>query len=124
MKSLAVISAIAVLSLSPLTPALAQSGMKGMDMDKGMDKGMDMKMEKGAKKSAKSHHGTGTVKSVDAAKGTVTIDHEAIASMNWPAMSMGFKAKDKKALQDVKPGQKVEFEFVQQGKDYVITKLN
>jgi len=44
--------------------------------------------------------------------------------MNWPAMSMTFKAKDKKMLEQLKPGAKVEFDFVQRGKDYVITKLN
>jgi Cu(I)/Ag(I) efflux system periplasmic protein CusF len=102
--------------------ALAQSGgMKGMDM-KDMDhKGMDMKMDK--KGEGRSHHASGTVKSVDKAKGTVMIDHGPVSSMNWPAMSIGFKAKDKKALEGLKPGQKVDFDFVQQGKDYVITKL-
>lgn len=95
--------------------ALAQS--KGMDM-KDMDhKGMNKKAQ------AKSHHAVGTVKSVDAAKGTVTLDHEPVASMNWPAMTMSFKAKDKKMLEGVKPGQKVEVDFHQQGKDYVVTKL-
>jgi Cu(I)/Ag(I) efflux system periplasmic protein CusF len=94
--------------------------MKGMDMKDDMD----MKMDKGGKKSAaKSHHATGTVKSVDAAKGTVTVDHEPVTSMNWPAMSMTFKTKDKKSLQAIKPGQKIEFDFVQRGKDYVITKV-
>ena len=102
--------------------ALAQSGgMKGMDM-KDMDhKGMDKKTDK--KGEGRSHQASGTVKSVDKAKGTVMIDHGPVSSINWPAMSMGFKAKDKKALEGLKPGQKIEFDFVQQGKDYVITKV-
>jgi Cu(I)/Ag(I) efflux system protein CusF len=41
--------------------------------------------------------------------------------MNWPAMTMTFKVKDKALLQKVKQGEKVNFEFVQQGKDYVVT---
>src|SRR5215208_2436711 len=90
-------------------PAIAQ--MKGMEMKE--QKGMDMKMET-KKGEARSHHATGTVKSVDAAKGTVMVDHGPVSSMNWPAMSMVFKAKDKKALQGLKPGQKIEFEFTQQ----------
>lgn len=73
--------------------------------------------------SAQSHHASGVVKSVDPSKGTVMINHGPVASLNWPAMSMGFKAKDKKALEALKPGQKIDFDFVQQGKDYVITKL-
>ena len=120
MKRLALLSAVLVLSISPLPPAAAQSGMKGMDM-----KDMDMKDQKGmAKKSAaKSHHAVGVVKAVNAEKGTVTVDHEAVSSMNWPAMTMSFKANDKKSLQALKPGQKIEFDFVQQGKDRVITSV-
>ena len=122
MKRFALLSVLA-LALAPFAPAAAQSGMKGMDM-KDMDhKGMDMQMDKGAKRSARSHHATGTVKSVDAGKGTVTVDHQAVESMKWPAMSMTFKAKDKKALQALKPGQNIDFEFEQHGKDYVITKV-
>ena len=100
--------------------ALAQSaGMKGMDMKD--HTGMDRKAEK--KAEGRAHSATGTVKSIDKAKGTVMIDHAPVASLNWPSMSMAFKAKDKKALEALKPGQKIEFDFVQQGKDYVITKL-
>jgi Cu(I)/Ag(I) efflux system protein CusF len=116
--------AFLVAAASSIGIAHAQ-GMKGMDM-KDMDmKGMDMQgMDKGGKKSqSKSHHAVGTVKSVDAAKGTVTLDHEPVASMNWPAMTMTFKAKDKKMLEGIKPGQKVEIDFEKHGKDYVVTKV-
>lgn len=109
--------ASAVLAIFFASAAGAQ--MKDMD-----HKGMEMKMDKGAKKSdSKSHHALGVVKSVNAEKGTVSIDHEPVASLQWPAMTMSFKAKDKKALQGLKPGQKIEFDFVQQGKEYVITKV-
>lgn len=120
MTRLALLCAVAVLAMSPFAPAAAQSGgMKGMDMKD--HKGMDMKVEK--KGDVKEHRATGVVKSVDKAKGTVTIDHGPVASMKWPAMTMGFKAKDKKALDGLKPGQKIEFEFVQRGKDSVITQV-
>src|SRR5205823_4865511 len=73
------------ISLVLAAAAHAQSGgMQGMDM-------------KDAKKTqTKSHHAVGVVKSVDAAKGTLTLEHEPVASMKWPAMTMTFKAKDKK----------------------------
>lgn len=117
-------NAVAAILMLLASAALAQSGMKGMDMKDMNHPGMDMKMEKGGKKSqATSHHATGTVKSVDADKGTVTIDHGPVSTMNWPAMSMAFKAKDKKAVQSLKPGQEIEFDFMQQGKDYVITRV-
>jgi Cu(I)/Ag(I) efflux system periplasmic protein CusF len=72
---------------------------------------------------AQAHRAAGVVKSVSAQKGAVTIAHGPVASLKWPAMTMAFKAKDPKLLDAVKPGQKVEFEFVQQGKDYVITRI-
>ena len=108
-----VIAAFAVLLASA-----ASAQMKGME-------GMDMKMEKNDAKKAqgRAHHASGVVKAVDADKGTVNIQHGPVASLNWPAMTMAFKAKDRKALQGLKPGQKIDFEFVQQGKDYVLTKV-
>lgn len=69
------------------------------------------------------HRTTGMVKSVDAARGTVSIAHEPVESLKWPAMTMTFKAQDRKALAGLAAGKKVEFSFVQRGKDYVITQV-
>jgi Cu(I)/Ag(I) efflux system periplasmic protein CusF len=103
--------------------AHAQSGMKGMDMkdDMGM-KGVDMKKDKKAG-AGKTHKATGKVTKVDPGKGSVTISHGPVASMNWPAMTMTFKAKDKAMLDKVKNGDQVEFSFVGSGKDQVITEI-
>ena len=110
-------AALVLASLFLAATAHAQTGgMQGMDM-----KGMDKKDSKKAQQ--KSHHAVGVVKSVDAGNGTLTLDHEPVASMKWPAMTMTFKAKDKKMLQSLAPGTKVEIDFVQQGKDYVITSV-
>jgi Cu(I)/Ag(I) efflux system protein CusF len=46
-----------------------------------------------------------------------------VQSMNWPAMTMTFGADDRKLLQNLKPGAKVEFQFVQQGSRYLITEV-
>ena len=104
--------AIALLSATLAGPAFAQ--MKGMDM-----KDMDMKMEKGAKGSV--HKATGTVTKVD--KDKVTIKHGPVQSMSWPAMTMTFKAKDKTMLDKLAKDKKVDFEFMEEGKDYVITSV-
>ena len=109
--------AFTVLAALLAGPASAQ--MSGMGMKDDM-KGMDMKSEKG---KPQTHQASGTVKKVDPAKNTVTIAHGAVQSMKWPAMTMTFKAKDKAMLDKVKPGDKVDFSFVQSGKDYVVTKL-
>lgn len=100
-------------------PLVAGAQMKGMDM-----KDMDMKgMKSDAKADGKVHRAKGTVSKVDAKAGTVTINHEPVASMRWPSMNMAFKVKDKKMLETVKPGQKVDFSFSQSGKDYVISEI-
>jgi len=104
---------VVVLALSvPAIPVshAQTSGMGGMG-----SMGADKKSE------AKSHKGVGTVKKIDPAAGTVTIAHGPIRSINWPAMSMTFAVKDKALLGKLAPEKKVEFEFVQQGSDYVIT---
>lgn len=113
---------ITVIVLGMSSAAMAQSGdMKGMDM-KGMD---DMKMDRkpmsGNDKGQTAHKATGVVKSADRNKGTVTLAHEPVPSLKWPAMTMSFAVKDKAMLEKLPANKKVEFEFVQQGKDYVIT---
>ena len=101
-------------------PVFAQSGsMKDMDGMKGMEiKGMD---KQGKKTTA--HKAIGVVKKIDATNGKVTIAHEPIPSMNWPSMTMAFTVKDKKLLEKVAVDKKVDFDFVQQGKDYVVTSV-
>ena len=126
MKVAALIALAAFVTSAPAV--LAQSGgMKGMEM-KDMDmKGMDMKgMDMGKKPAAGAqavHKATGVVKKVDPKAGTVTLSHNPVKSLNWPAMTMGFTVKDKALLDKLAVDKKVEFEFVQQGKDYVITSV-
>ena len=103
--------------------AAAQCGaMQGMDM-KGMGmQGTDMNcMDMDKKAQGVTHKAAGTVKEVDPAKGTVKLAHGPVASMNWPAMTMGFIVKDKKLFDKLAVDKKVEIEFVQQGADYVVT---
>lgn len=69
------------------------------------------------------HRGTGTVKKIDTAKGTVTLAHGPIASLNWPAMTMSFKLKDAALAKGIKAGDAVDFELVQSGSEYVVTRL-
>ncbi|KAK0348055.1 hypothetical protein LTR94_038732, partial [Friedmanniomyces endolithicus] len=51
---------------------------------------------------------TGKVTAVDA--GSVTIAHEAIPAIKWPAMTMTFKA-DPKLLSGIAAGDKVAFDL-------------
>lgn len=65
---------------------------------------------------------TGTVQSVDSAARTVTIAHGPVAALQWPAMTMTFKAPDAD-LAAIKPGDEVSFEFTSTGMDGTITEI-
>ena len=65
------------------------------------------------------HKATGVITRVD--KDKVTIKHEPVPSINWPGMTMAFLVKDKALMEKMKKGQKIDFEFAQQGRDYVVT---
>jgi Cu(I)/Ag(I) efflux system protein CusF len=109
----------------------AQPGnMKDMPMDAkthGAMQGMELKdMDaKGQSPSGKGevHTATAVVKSVDPTKGIVTLSHEPIKSLNWPAMTMGFSVKDNALFDKLSPGKKVQVELVQQGAAYVVTSV-
>ncbi len=97
---------------NPMTMADAGMEMNGMDMK-------STKMEA----TPVIHRGAGTVRKIDAAKGMVTLAHGPIASLNWPAMTMSFKLKDEALAKGIKAGDAVDFELVQSGGDYVVTRL-
>jgi Cu/Ag efflux protein CusF len=60
--------------------------------------------------------------SVDAKAGTVSLSHGPVASLKWPAMTMEFKVANPSLLQALKPGAKVDVEFVErQPGEWVIT---
>jgi len=65
---------------------------------------------------------TGTVEAVDAAAGKITIAHEPVDALQWPAMTMGFKATPEQ-IASVQAGQKVQFEFESQGMNATITQI-
>jgi len=64
----------------------------------------------------------GKVTAIDAAKGTITLDHGAMSGLDWPAMTMGFTAKLEQ-LAGIKVGDQVDFEIDWDGKAGAITKI-
>jgi Cu(I)/Ag(I) efflux system membrane fusion protein len=75
----------------------------------------------GVKAGQALHRGEGSVEAVDASHSTITLAHGPIASLKWPAMSMDFRVKDPALIRSLKPGQKIDFEFVDAGGgDYLI----
>lgn len=52
---------------------------------------------------------------------SVTLEHEAVPALKWPAMTMPFKLADKALAKRLKKGQSVTVSFAKQGDDYVLT---
>ena len=89
-------------------------------MGKGMDQGSDMRdmqMRKvkpmSAEKMAldKIPRGRGKVVDVDVKSNHVTLNHEPIAALGWPSMTMGFKVKDSTQLTKLNAGDEVTFDL-------------
>lgn len=118
MKPFATLPLILALSVSGV--AFAQSGgTKNMDM-----KNMPMdKMNSGSTAKATANEATGVVKAVDTIKGTVTLAHGPVKSLNWPAMTMTFIVKDKTFFDKLAVDKKVTIDFAKQGTDYVVTSV-
>ena len=72
-------------------PAHDMSQMPGMSMDR----------------SQKTYPLNGRVVAVDVANQQVTLEHDAVTELNWPAMTMPFKVADANLLQGLQPGQTI-----------------
>lgn len=69
--------------------------------------------------------GTGVVKDIDMNTKKITISHEAIPAVGWPAMTMRFtfvNADD--AINALKTGNHVDFSFIQQGNISLLKSIN
>jgi Cu/Ag efflux protein CusF len=138
MKRFAPVSLIAALTISGA--AFGQAGdTKGMDMKQGcMDmkdmKGMDMSAckdmmqektsdsnSRGMSNKGAVHKTSAVVKAVDQANGNVTLAHDQVKTLNWPAMTMTFGVKDKSLLDKLTVGKRVDVEFTQQESNYIIS---
>jgi len=72
------------------------------------------------------HKGRGKITDLHIAKGRIELDHEAIPSLKWPAMTMEFAVADKTVLRTLKKGDAVEFEINAKptpDNDYVIERI-
>lgn len=63
----------------------------------------------------KQFHAIGKLDSIDVSAGTVTISHQAIADLKWPAMTMDFQLASPDVVKGIVPGTSIRFEFEQRG---------
>ena len=72
---------------------------------------------------AVSHRAVGTVDALGPSD-TVTVTHEPVASLKWPAMTMDFAFANASLAGNAKPGARIEFEFVERKPgEFVITSV-
>jgi len=64
------------------------------------------------------HRATGKVEAVSANE--ITVSHEPVASLGWPAMTMPFALAKPDVAAKVKPGERVAFVFRKDGDRYVV----
>lgn len=125
------VSSVAFAQADPM-PGMGANGMKmahpGSSACAGMEHMKAMPMHKcndGDAKNPKemTYQASAMVKGIDSPTGKVMLAHEAVKSLNWPAMTMGFKVKDKTLFDKLAIGKQVDVEFRKDGMDYVIVSV-
>jgi len=81
--------------------------------------------EHGASAPAAAAANAFTVRGVieEVSSSELTLTHDAVPALKWPAMTMGFKLADPKLAAGLAPKQAVRFTFAKQAEDYVITAI-
>jgi Cu/Ag efflux protein CusF len=69
--------------------------------------------EREAAAQSEMHTTTGSVTAVDPVARRLTIAHEPVPSLQWPAMTMQFQVADAGLLEGIAEGDEVRFSFVQ-----------
>jgi Cu(I)/Ag(I) efflux system membrane fusion protein len=99
-------------SEASLSGVLARLSRQEKVIGKGIGEINDMQMDKEKSTPAeKMPKGRGKVIDVDPKSNHVTLNHEPIAELGWPSMTMGFKVTDSKQLSKLKAGDEVEFDL-------------
>jgi Cu(I)/Ag(I) efflux system periplasmic protein CusF len=80
-----------------------------------------MNMSPAAASEAGAIRAVGTVTAVDAAAGTISLNHEPIPAIQWPTMTMQFRAEDASILQGIAVGDRVAFTLKNAQEPQVIT---
>ncbi|MFS7223682.1 cation efflux system protein CusF [Rahnella inusitata] len=102
------------IALFALFSVVMASGAQASEM-KHADMG-EMKMASEAPAQQQVINSKGVVKEIDLTNKKITIAHEAIPAVSWPAMSMRFTFVTlNSSITSLKVGSQVDFSFVQQG---------
>ena len=112
-----------VLALTLFLSVSVQADEAMHNMSSMKDGAMPSSNQKTQDATVPTHHGKGTVNSVDITAGKVNLSHEPIESLGWKNMTMGFPVETPALLKNLKPGEQVEFDLQKRGDAYLITSI-
>ena len=108
--------ALALVALTLASTSIAATQAKDM---KGMAGMQDMQ----GMQPPQEARGIGIVKAIDIPNGTITLQHQEISSIGWPAMTMAFKVASPHLLQVAKIGDTVNFTLHPSGMTSTVTSI-
>lgn len=121
---LALAGSLAACSPKPTATDTAAASAEAPTEMAAMSSGGDMSgMAMATDAGAKMGSGVGVITAIDKTAGTVTIKHDAIPAVDWPAMTMAFKANPASLLSGLKVGEKVAFDVSVKGSDAEVTNV-
>lgn len=97
-------------ALFGIFPALIAAGAQASEQHQSMMSHAEMAVQQPV------INATGVIKQIDLANKKITIDHQAIPALGWPAMTMRFTfTTQNDSINALKVGSPVNFSFIQQG---------
>ncbi|STY78840.1 copper/silver efflux system, membrane fusion protein [Legionella wadsworthii] len=100
------------------------SGQFLIDSESNLKAGLErLDTKKEVKTTPTKIKGRGVIQSIDLTKRVVTLNHEAIADLGWPAMSMDFSVDKQVPLQKFKVNDKVSFSLKKEGQQFILVDL-
>ena len=70
-----------------------------------------------------AYQASGVVVAVDRDMGRVTIDADPVEALKLPALALAFNVYDQRVWSRVHKGQRLQFEFMKQGNNYVLLRV-
>jgi Cu(I)/Ag(I) efflux system membrane fusion protein len=100
---------------------VVSSGQFLLDSEASLKSGLSRLAASASPPTPDRHAGEGKVEAIG--RDDITISHDPIASLKWGPMTMPFKSPKGRVPAGLSVGARVQFEFVQQGDDYVLESL-
>jgi Cu(I)/Ag(I) efflux system periplasmic protein CusF len=118
-----VMKKITLLALVATSSTLAACGRDDAPSASNMPNMPASEQEPAGGQPAAENRGMGVVQSIDTANGSLTIAHEPIAALGWPAMTMSFKVDKPVLLEGVEAGEHIEFTLRGRDMSAVVTSI-